>query len=251
MLLFLHYTSRKTGSNIQNANPMNLDTLLGVLCVISFTLPIVIIIYNRYYTHRSLAALLVYYCLVFIDNLLNENLAPSTPSLNFIVSLIDNYTYTPLVLTSLLFFCPIKQKQNKIKILTALFLAYEFVVIAVFGFTLKSVVYISGLGVGIILLYSFYLFIRQVRFSIFHGKNHGRVLMLAAIVFDSSCYSLIYYFGYIQKTPYQNDVFKLYYISSFVSSILMAVGLQLMNKRMKELRAIKITRKELAMIFNQ
>jgi len=31
----------------------------------------------------------------------------------------------------------------------------------------------------------------------------------------------------------------------------MAIGLQLMNKRMKELQAIRITRRELAMIFHQ
>jgi len=230
---------------------MNWNTLLGIICVASFTLPIVVILYNRYYTHRSLAALLAYYSFVFIDNLFNEHLVPSTKSLNFVVGLIDNYIYVPLLLTSLLFFCPSKQKQNKIKILTLLFLVFEVVVICVFGFTVKSVVYITGIGVPIILMYSFYLFVRQVKFSIFHGKNHGRVLMLAAIVFDCSCYSLIYFFGYIQKTPYLNDVFKLYYISSIVSSILMTVGLQLMNKRMKELQAIKVTRRELAMIFNQ
>jgi NADH:ubiquinone oxidoreductase subunit K len=154
------------------------------------------------------------------------------------------------MLTALLFFCPSKQRQNKIRLLTLLFLVYEIVIVCVFGFTINSITYITGPGVCIILLYSFYLFVKQVKFSIFHRKNHGRVLMLAAIVFDCSCYTLIYFFNYIEKTPYQNDVFKLYYISSIVSSILMAVGLQLMNKRMKELQALKITRKELAMFFN-
>jgi hypothetical protein len=155
------------------------------------------------------------------------------------------------VLTALLFFCPSKQKQNKIRILTALFLVYEISIMGVFGFTFNSIIYITGPGVCVILIYSFYLFVRQVKFTIYHGKNYGRVLMLAAIVFDCSCYSLIFFFNYIQKTPYQNDVFKLYYISSIVSSVLMAIGLQLMNKRMKELQALRITRKELAMFFNQ
>jgi NADH:ubiquinone oxidoreductase subunit K len=106
-----------------------------------------------------------------------------------------------------------------------------------------------GPGVGVVLLYSFYLFVRQIKFSIFHGKNHGRVLMLISIVFDFSCYGLIYFFQYIQKTPFQNDVFRLYYISSIVSSVLMAIGLHMMRVRMKELQSLKTTRKELALIF--
>ena len=230
---------------------MNWNAILGTVCVVSLTLPIVIIFYNRYYTYRSLAALLVYYSLVFIDNLLNENIIPASASLSWYISLIDNYSYVPLMLSALLFFYPAKQKQNKIKLLTLVFLAYEIVVISVCGFTIQSIIYITGPGVCVILIYSFYLFIRQIRFTIYHGKNQGRVLMLAAVVFDCSCYSLIFFFNYIQKTSYQTDVFKLYYISSIISSVLMAIGLQLMNKRMKELQALKTTRRELAMIFHQ
>jgi len=230
---------------------MNLNTILGIACVVCLTLPIVIIFYNRYYTHRSLIALLAYYSLMFIDNLLNENIVPASTTAGWVAGLIDNYTYGPLVLTALLFFRPGKQKQNKMKVLILAFLVYEIVVICACGFTINSIIYITGPGVGIILIYSFYLFIKQVKFTIYHGKNQGRLLMLASIVFDCSCYSLIFFFNYIQKTPYQTDVFKLYYISSIISSLLMAVGLQLMNRRMKELQALKITRKELAMVFHQ
>jgi hypothetical protein len=229
---------------------MNWNALLGVVCVATFSLPIVIIIYNRYYTHRSLTALLIYYILVFTDNLVSENYIPSSSTVSRLITLVDNYAYVPLMLTALLFFCASRQKQNKIRLLTLFFLVYEVIIICVFGFSFNSIVYISGAGVVTLLFYSFYLFVRQVKFTIFHGKNQGRLLMLAAIVFDCSCYSLIYFFNYIEKTPYQNDVFKLYYISSIISSLLMATGLQLMQKRMKELQALKITRKELAMVFS-
>ena len=230
---------------------MNWDATLGIVCVLSLTLPIVVIFYNRYYTHRSLIALLTYYTLMFVDNFLNESIVPSSTLLNRIVILIDNYTNVPLVLTALLFFCPIKQRQGKIRILTFLFIAFEIVIIAAFGLTAKSVIYIMGPGICTILFYSFYLFVRQVKFSIYHGKNHGRVLMLASIVFDWSCYALIYFFDYVQKTPYQVDIFRLYYISSIISSILMAIGLHMMRTRMRELKLLKTTRKELAMFFGQ
>jgi hypothetical protein len=47
------------------------------------------------------------------------------------------------------------------------------------------------------------------------------------------------------------DTELVYFISTMASSMAMAIGLQLMHKRMKELQSIRITRRELAMIFNQ
>jgi hypothetical protein len=89
-----------------------------------------------------------------------------------------------------------------------------------------------------------------VKFTILHGKNQGRTVMLASIFFVYACYMLIYYFYFIQKTPDTNDTLLLYFIASFISSILMALGLHLMRKRMKELRSLKVTRKELALFFS-
>src|SRR6266498_2434507 len=97
---------------------MKWDAILGVACVITVTLPIVVILYNRYYTHRSLAALLAYYTLIFIDNLFGEGIIPSTPALSRVINYIDNYSNIPLILAALLFFCPTKQRQNKVRMLT-------------------------------------------------------------------------------------------------------------------------------------
>lgn len=230
---------------------MNWNTILSILCILSFTLPIVVIIYNRYYTHRSLAALLIYYSIVLIDNVLAEGIIPAKADVLWYMGLFDNYADIPLMLTGLLFFCPSKQKQKRVRLLTYLFIAFELVITFIYGFSRTSVVWIMAPGIGIIVVYSFYLFLRQVKFSVFHGKNHGRVLMLAGILFGYSCYALIYYFHYIEQTPFIADVFKLYYISSIISSVLMGVGLHMMRDRMKELQSLKTTRKELAIFFRQ
>lgn len=230
---------------------MNWNTILSILCILSFTLPIAVIIYNRYYTHRSLAALLIYYSIVLIDNVLAEKIIPASTDVRRYVGLFDNYADIPLMLTGLLFFCPSKVKQQRIQLFTYLFIAYELVITFIYGFSRTSVVWIMAPGICIIVVYSFYLFLRQVKFSVFHGKNHGRVLMLAGILFGYSCYVLIYYFHYIQQTPFIADVFILYYITSIISSVLMAIGLHMMRTRMKELQSLKTTRKELAIFFGQ
>jgi hypothetical protein len=108
-----------------------------------------------------------------------------------------------------------------------------------------------GPGIILVLVYTFYLFVKQVKFSIMHRKNQGRIVMLAAILFAYACYFLIYYFYYILRTPYKDDVMLLYYLSSTIGSVLMTIGLHLIRKRIRELQTLKVTRKELSMFFGQ
>ena len=228
---------------------MSWNAILGIACIVSFILPVLVILYNRYYTHRSLAALLVYYSLIFIDNLFAENIIPVGERVSKIFSILDNFCDVPLMLTVLLFFCPDRKKQNSIRLLTYAFIAYEIVIIAIHGFSTTAVTYVMGPGIAIVLGYASYLFVRQVKFSIYHSKNHGRMIMLSAIFFVYASYALIYFFHYLQKTPYINDVMMLYYISSILSAVVMAVGLHLIRRRLKELQSVQVTRKELAIFF--
>ena len=230
---------------------MKWNAIFGIACIVSLTAPIAVIIYHRYYKHRSLAALLIYYSVTLIYLLMSENFLPVNNSIRVNFGILNNYLDVPLMLTALVFFCPSKAKQNIIRVLSYAFIAYELVITLVYGFKPISIVYIMGPGFVIIIGYTFYLFMRQVKFSIMHRKNHGRVIMLASIFFSYACYSLIYYFYYVQKTPFVNDAELVYFISTIVSTLTMATGLQLMNKRMKELQLLRITRKELAMFFNQ
>lgn len=230
---------------------MNWNAFFGIACLICFTLPIAVIIFNRYYKHRSLAALLIYYAMLCIYLVLSHGMFGLSKFVIDSIGIFKSFFEVPLMLTALLFFCPNKQKQNIIHIITLSFIAYEVATTLVDGFKPIAIVYIMGPGYILVLGYAFYLFVKQVKFSILHGKNHGRMLMLASIFFVYACYTLIYYFDSIVKTPFKGDTELLYFISSIVSSIVMTVGLHLMRKRMKELQSLKLTRKELALFFGQ
>lgn len=195
-------------------------------------------------------ALLVYYILTTLYNMMYLNLLPLPGGFRSAFGMFTNYLDAPLMMTALLFFCPNKQKQNKVYLLGAAFIAYEAVITIMYGFKSEAVVYILGPGIFLILAYSGFLFVRQVKFTIIHGKNTGRTLMLASILFVYACYSLIYYFFYIQKTNFIADTYLLYFLASTFSSILMCIGLVLANKRLKKLDDLKITRKELHLFFN-
>jgi len=228
---------------------MNWNTIIGVAATISLFLPVAAIVYYKLYQHRSLAALLVSYVITALYNLMSEGLLPLPASFQRGFGVINNYLDIPLMLTALLFFCPIKQKQRTVHIITAVFIGYEILIACFYGLDPKAVVYIMGPGLILILIYTFYLFARHIKITIEFGKNAGRTLMLVSILFAYGCYTIVYYFYYILKTQEVNDVFFLYYITSLVSSIIMAIGLHLIRKRMRELQEVKNTRRELAMFF--
>jgi hypothetical protein len=230
---------------------MSWNTLFGVACILSFCLPLTVILYNRFYTHKSLAALLVYYTLAIADNLMAQEIIFVPENFTRTFEIVNNYLDVPLMLVTLLYFCPNKQKQKVVNILAGCFLTYEIIIAFAYGLTTRAIIYIMGPGLIVILIYALYLFIRQVKFSIMNGKNIGRTLMLASIFFAYSSYTLIYFFYYILKTPYKADTLLLYFISSIVSSALMAIGLHMMRRRMKELRDIRVTRRELATFFGE
>jgi hypothetical protein len=228
---------------------MSWNTIFGVACTISLFLPVAAILYYKIYHHRSLAALGLSYLTTALCNMMNEGILPVGAGLlkGFVV--FNNYMDVPLILTALLFFCPSKQRQKPVQILTISFLLYELVIGIVFGFSPKSIVYIMGPGVLLVLVYTFYLFTRQVKITIVHRKNGGRALMLAAILFGYGCYGVVYYFYYIQRTPNVADAFLIYFITSLLSCSMMTVGIHMIRKRMKKLEEAINTRKELALFF--
>jgi hypothetical protein len=229
--------------------PMSWYHLLGFVCIISMLLPVGVIIFNRFYMNRSLSALFLYFLLTAVYNMMDSGIIPAPKIFQRNFGILTNYLDVPLMMSVLLFFCPSKEKKRNIFFVIGAFILYEIIITINIGYRAKSVVYIMGPGIVVVLAYTFYLFLRQVKFSIMHRKNQGRIVILTAILFAYSCYSLIYYFYYIQNTPYKEDTLLLYHLASTISSVLISIGLHLMRKRMKELQSLRVTRKELAMFF--
>jgi hypothetical protein len=228
---------------------MQWNTLIGVAASLSFFLPVAAIFYYKLYQHRSLMALLISYLVTALYNLLSQTPFNLSPDFLQNFGVINNYLDIPLMLTALLFFCPIKQKQKRVHMITGAFLVYEAILAIKFGLDPKVIIYIMGPGLAIIVSYTFYLFVRHIKITIVYGKNAGRTLMLASILFAYGCYGLVYYFYYIQHTPDVGDAFLLYFISSITASVIMTVGLHLINKRLKQFMEVKNTRRELAVFF--
>ena len=227
---------------------MNPTSLFGLSSVVCFSLPVLVILLFRLYRHASLIALMLYYLLTIV-HCLTANSIPPVPDFTNPLDMAYSYIEIPLMLSSLLFFCPAKKWQQKLHMGIFLFIVFEVIVSLYYRFTPTATIYITAPGLFIIVLYTAFLFLRQVRFTIVHGKNIGRVLMLGAILFSYSCYLFVFYSYFILHQSNVTSIYYLYFVASTIASVLMSVGLFMMRYRIKELQELKVVRKELQMVF--
>lgn len=229
---------------------MNWNAALGMASTFALLFPVCLVLIYRLYTNRSLQALLLYYTLSATYNLMVQGILPAPTRIKFIFGTVNNFLDTPLMLLFLLFFCVDKWKTRAIYITLGVFACFELVIALLFGFSLKANVFILGPGIAIVLLASIVLFVRQIKRTIVMGKGLGKTLMLTSVVFGYGCFGLIYLFHYIQRASNIGDIFLLYFISSFISSALMGMGIVLVRKHLRDLREIKLARRELQVFFN-
>jgi len=230
---------------------MHPATAIGIIASFSVMIPVFIIAFGKLYKNISLLSLLLYYLTTGLYNLAGEGIIPINNELRKNFGIINNYLDVPLMLIVLLLFCTSKRKQNAIYISLAGFLLFEIFVGIFFQFKRESLTYILGPGILMIFSYALIFFAQHAKISIEKNKGFGKTFMITSIVFAYGCYIMIYYFYYIQKTSYVNDVFLIYYIASLVSSLLMIYGLILIYKKSKQIEEVQITRKELADFFQR
>jgi uncharacterized membrane protein YozB (DUF420 family) len=132
------------------------------------------------------------------------------------------------------------------------FIGFEVIILAIFGFTIKTVKIILGPDIAIIIALSFLFFLRNVRLAITNQKSLGKAVMTSAILLSYTIFSLVYIFYYLIKNKqYREDAQLVYYLVTILSTILMSAGIIIENKRIKKLGELRNTRKELASLYGE
>jgi hypothetical protein len=229
---------------------MNWNALMGVASTFALFVPVGLILILRLYSNRPLLALLFYYLSTAIYHLMVEGIIPASAEATRIYGTINNYTDAPLMLLFFHFFTADKIKSRALHILLALFLVYELIIAGIFGVERTANVYILAPCVCVNLIFGIILFIRHGRLAITHGKGIGKTLMLSAVVFSYGSFAIIYIFHYLLKINARADIFLLYFITSTLTSLIMAIGITFTQKHLRQLEEVKLARKELRMFFN-
>lgn len=229
---------------------MSWHSILGVGSAFSLLIPIILVLALKLFHHRSFLALLMYYLISAVYNLIGQNVLYTSPEFARNLGITNNLTDAPLMLMFMVLFSTNPLMTKRIHIALFVFLAFELVVVSAYGFSVKTVKIILGPGIGLILTLSFIFFLRNVRLAITNYKSLGKAIMISSVLLAYSIFSLIYIYYYVLEIL-KNDTRLVYYIVSLLSALLMAVGIWIENKRIKKLAELKHTRKELATIYGQ
>jgi uncharacterized membrane protein YozB (DUF420 family) len=168
------------------------------------------------------------------------------------MSVADNILDAPLMLMFLIFFSTSALMKKRIRTWIYLFLGFEAIVLAVVGFNVRAVRIILAPDIVVVGTISFIFFLRYVRLSVSNAKSLGKAVMASSVFISYTIFSIVYIFYYLLRNQqYQGDAELIYYLISILSSMLMAIGIAIENKRFKKLDELRHTRKELATIYGE
>jgi len=228
---------------------MTWNTVMGFISSTALFLPIIFILAFRLGAYKTFPALLVYYTIFFIYNLLTEGyLNASAEAINY-WNIVKNLLDGPLMLTFLAYFSTSSLFTKKLRTGLGLMILFEVTVLFIEGLTTKALTITLGPVLLSIVFLAAWLFIRQTKISITHGKASGKATIAASVLFAYGCFTIIYLMYYVFKTPYVADTFLVYFLVTTFSSLVMCAGIIVERKRIQKLAELKITRKELSDIY--
>jgi hypothetical protein len=228
---------------------MNLQESMGFIFTTTLVLPIIFIIAFRLYRYRSFLALGIFYLLAFFDAMMMQKYIPAGTEFRRIFGITTNLLDVPLLLTFFSYFSPSSACTRRMKYAMIFFVAFEIIIMSIYGFNRSALTIIIAPGLAIILFFCACFFIRQIKIAIMYRKAIGKALMTSSFLFVFGCYSLIYVMYYIIRTPHTKDVYIMYLISSALSVIVVSAGIIIETRRLRKLQELQITRRELSRIY--
>lgn len=229
---------------------MSFQYILGLISTIVLFIPFILILILKLFTLRSFLALSVYYLSSGIYNLIAQNVIATPVSVARSIGIANNLLDAPLMMLFLIFFSTSLLMKKRITSMIVGFIVFEAIILAAFGFTVKTVKIVLGPDIAMILTITTIFFLRNVRLAIVNQKSLGKATMIFSVLLAYSIFSLVYIFYYLLRNQqYKEDAQLVYYLVILLSTILMSIGIIIENKRIKKLGELKNTRKELATLY--
>lgn len=228
---------------------MTSNSIMGFISSIALFLPILFILFFRQGGYKTFPALVCYYTIVFIYNLMTEGYIKVSHETIYYWSICNNLLDAPLMLFFLTYFSTTRALTKKIKIIICLLIVFEIIVILLKGFTTEAITIVLGPSLLAVLFFCTYFFIRQTKTTILYRKATGKAIIAASLLFAYGCYSIIYLMYYVFKTQHVADTFLIYFLVATFSSCLMCTGIFIERKRIQKVNELLQTRKELSDLY--
>ena len=230
---------------------MKLDSTLGALSSFALLVPVVFILLFKLYKHRSFFALAIYYFISGIYNLAQLEIIQIPTKVNYYFGVINNLLDGPLMLIFLCWFSFSPLITKRIRWAIYIFLAFEIVVLAILGFTIATIKVVLAPDILIVLGFTSIFFFRQIKITVMQQKGLGKTFMICAVLFAYTLFALIYLFYYLLETPYKEDTMIVYHLVSLLSAGIMSAGIRIEVNRIKKIKELNKTRRELAALYGK
>ncbi len=228
---------------------MTWNSTMGLISSIALFLPIFFLLIFRLGTYKSFPALVAYYIIVFVYNLLTEGYITASDGLIDNWNICNNLLDAPLMLLFLTYFSTSASLTRKMNITIAAVMLFELGVVLAVGFNTEAVTIFLGPALLIVFGFSLRFFAHYTKIAIVNQKGTGKAVMAASLLFAYGCYTIIYLMYYVFKTPNVDDTFLIYFLVATISSVAMSTGIIIERKRIQKLNELKITRKELSAMY--
>lgn len=212
-------------------NYTNWNHILGTISTTALLLPVFLILSKKLYESNAFFALLLYYIFAFAHGLVRDQVIPASPGFREKIGLVNSYLDVPLILLFLKTFMEDAKLKKIVSLSIICFIIYEAIILLTMGINFKSAAWTTGPELLLVLVFCVPVFLQQVRLSISHRSETAKALLVASIAFGYCILSFLYVLIYCLKTQYKDDTYTLLYVSSFVSTILMSIGLYLLKER--------------------
>ena len=184
---------------------MTWNSIMGLLSSIAISLPILFILLFRLGEYRSFVALLIYYIILLVNNLLTDGYLRASADTIEIFNICKNLLEAPLVLFFLTYFNPSSLFTKKIKIAILTVVAFELCALLIVGFNSNAVTLFWGAALITVFVFCLQLFVRQAKIAIMHNKGSGKVVITASLLIAFGCNLIIYLVYYVFKNQNVED----------------------------------------------
>jgi len=230
---------------------MSLFNIMGLVSTLALALPIIILLTSKLAWYRSFPALFFYYLLVLNYTIALLGYIDTSNAYKYYHGVLCNFLDTPLILLFLTYFSKTIYFRKKLQIATLAFIAFEVVIMVMYGFNAKATTIILAPGLLLTLIISLLFFIHQVKIAVVHHRAVGKAIMISSLLFAYVGYCFVYTVYYLIKPVYKEDAHLVYFLITIFSCITMTVGIYFERARVRQLAELITTREELKTIYGE
>jgi len=167
------------------------------------------------------------------------------------ISILNLLMTTPLMLIFFTVFSSLVSFNRRLYAMTTSFLALEFGLVVIFGLNEAVEKIIEGASILLLLSLATYFFISKTKLAITRNKGLGKAFLAAGILFVYVTLAFVYILNFFPNISNDRDSSLIFIMVMLVNSLLLLAGIRLEWQKLKVLKELQITRKELAVIYKE